>query len=399
MKKKVFCIITADISLKHICDRNHELFNIIKKKFHEFYIIRVNRIMIFQKNLIKKEKFLKVKIPNNFKIININDEIDLFNFCKDKDIVAINEIGKDPRFFKIYYLLKKYSIKQILITNFGHFGRSTGLSLEFKNWYKPTHLFHKGSYYIFRILTILNIFPKIEILFESDKKIVQAIKNRISTKFENLFPFINIIYFKKTILINSRSFNLYKKYKKRICNKNTIVYGDTPFFSRDRVSVEYGVTKTKEKKFYKNLNFFLKNLSKLLNYKVIICTKPGYLYKNKFSNNFKISTKRTLEEIPNCGLFVFSASSTVLDAVVLGKKIINIKSHYLGNYINNHGNRYCKKLGISSINIDENFRLKKKDIKHNIIKYKKYISEKLISDKDNDPNKKIIDIVKKNFKF
>ena len=42
---------------------------------------------------------------------------------------------------------------------------------------------------------------------------------------------------------------------------------------------------------------------------------------------------------------------------------------------------------------------KKKDIKHDIIKYKKYINEKLISDKNNDPNKKIIDIVKKNFKF
>tara|TARA_Y100001970_G_C14259681_1_gene878903 strand:- start:6857 stop:7924 length:1068 start_codon:yes stop_codon:yes gene_type:complete len=355
--------------------------------------------MLFQKNLIKKEKFIKIKIPNNFKIINIYDEIDLFNFCKDKDVVAINEIGKDPRFFKIYYLLKKYSIKQILITNFGHFGRSTGLSLKFKNWYKPSHLFHKGSYYIFRILTILNIFPKIEILFESDKKIIKAIKNGISAKLENLFSFIKIIYFKKTVLINSRSFYHYKKYRKRICNKSTIVYGDTPFFSRDRISVEYGVSRIKEKNYYKNLNFFLKNLSNLLNYKVVICTKPGYSYKNKFSRNFKISTKRTVEEIPSCGLFVFSASSTVLEAVVFGKKIINIKSNYLGNFINNHGNQYSKKLGISSINIDENFRLKKKDIKFNTIKYKKFIREKLITDKNNDPNKKIIDIVKKNFKF
>ena len=70
----------------------------------------------------------------------------------------------------------------------------------------------KGFYYLFRILTILNIFPKIDLLFESNTEIVHALNNGISRKFEKLFPYFKISYFRK-IEIDHNSFYGFKKSK------------------------------------------------------------------------------------------------------------------------------------------------------------------------------------------
>tara|TARA_B100000579_G_C22838332_1_gene860054 strand:+ start:434 stop:1627 length:1194 start_codon:yes stop_codon:yes gene_type:complete len=397
MKKKIFCIITVDNYLNSILKRNLEIFDKINKNFEKFYIVRLNNLLLFKKNPIKNEK-VKLKVPKNFEVKILNNIFEFNNFFNDKDAVCINEIGKDPRYYKIYYLLKKYNLKQILITNFGHVGQATGLDFNLKYWYKPSNLFIKGTYYLFRILNILNIFPKIEILFESDKNIIKAIKNGLSCKFERTFPFFKIAYFRNIQLVNSSSFALYNKYKKNKI-KNKIVFADSYYFSKDRLLVDFDANKKNEKIYLKKLNLFLEKLSKITGYKVIICPHPKYKVGKKFSSNFHISRRRTIEEISECKIFIFTASSTVLDALLLKKKMININSKYLGDYFNNYGTKYVKKLNILSVNIDKEFSLKLSDLKYSLKYYEKYIKEKLIPDGRNEPTLKIINTVKKHFKF
>ncbi|MDA7713967.1 hypothetical protein N8824_01505, partial [Candidatus Pelagibacter sp.] len=92
-------------------------------------------------------------------------------------------------------------------------------------------------------------------------------------------------------------------------------------------------------------------------------------------------------------------SSTVLDAVLLKKKIINVNSNYSGHYFKYHGDKFVKSLGLISVNIDKKFNLKKKSLNYEPNKYKIFIKQRLIPDKDLDPNLKIINTIKKHFNF
>ena len=84
-----------------------------------------------------------------------------------------------------------------MISNLGNFGNKTNPEFHLSNVFAFSHYYQKGFYYIFRILTILNLFPKIDLLFESNVKVIKAHNNGLSRKFERLFPFFKISYFRK----------------------------------------------------------------------------------------------------------------------------------------------------------------------------------------------------------
>ena len=64
-----------------------------------------------------------------------------------------------------------------MISNF-NFGNKTKMEFIFRsNVFAFSHYYQKGFYYIFRILTILNLFPKIDLLFESNVKVIKAHNN------------------------------------------------------------------------------------------------------------------------------------------------------------------------------------------------------------------------------
>ena len=46
--------------------------------------------------------------------------------------------------------------------------------------------------------------------------------------------------------------------------------------------------------------------------------------------------------IPESEIIIFSVSSAILNAVIYKKKIININSKHLGDYLNNFNNKYVK---------------------------------------------------------
>ena len=104
----------------------------------------------------------------------------------------------------------------MLILNLGNFGNKQTVDWNMKFFFKAyKHFFDKGFYYLFRILTIINIFPKIDLLFHSDTEIIKALNNGISRKFENLFPFFKISFFRKIEKVNSVFFDYYAEDKKK----------------------------------------------------------------------------------------------------------------------------------------------------------------------------------------
>ena len=91
--------------------------------------------------------------------------------------------------------------------NLGNFGNKQTPNFNLNYLFAFKHYYEKGFYYLFRILTIFNIFPKIDLLFESNQKVIEAHKKGISRKFEGLFPFFKISYFRKIEKINSIFFS------------------------------------------------------------------------------------------------------------------------------------------------------------------------------------------------
>ena len=398
MKEKSFGIIIAERDYKSFVNQNNILIEDLSKNFKKIYVINVLNLKLRQKKTtIKGQKYF----PINFIDIQMNNSEQFINFFKNKNFTALQILSKNPDYFKIYYLIKKVKIKNIMIMNLGNFGNKQTIEWSNLRTFKISkHLYDKGFYYIFRILTILKVFPKIDLLFESNSKNIKALNNGFSRKLENYLPFLEIAYFRKIVKVNSVYFQYLKK-KKRKKKNNHIIFVDTPLNHPDRVKRERAATSEEIKTFYKKLNKILKYLSSKFNKKIIICPHPTNTEEVKYLKDFKISNKNTFEEILNCEIAVFTLSSAILSAVVYNKKIINLESKFLGNYLSNFKDKYVNSLKLFSINLDNEIHLTKSDLikkmNNSISNYKKFIKSRLITDGNQDPNQKIIKIIKKEF--
>lgn len=396
-KEKIFGIITAIDDYKGLFNQNKELFQQFSKDFKEFYVINLSNLKLRNKGHKIKNKKL---FPKNYKFIDFYSSSDFIKFFDDKRMVAIQYLDKNPDFFKIFFLLKKVNIINIRISYLGDFGNKINPNFNLKNIFAFKHYYQKGFYYLFRILTIINLFPKIDLLFESNLSLIKAHNNGLSRKFERLFPYFKISYFRKILKINSFFYNQISRKKPiKKSGKKYILFIDVPIDHGDRVIREGEVKPEIKKKYYQNLNFFLKKISQIFKYKIIIGAHPSSKITFKYLSNFKISKKRTVDLISDCEIAIVTHSSLISSAVILNKNIISIRSKYLGKYLSNLTEKYKNSLGLISLNIDKNLEIKKSTIinKMNLSKkkYQKYLKTRIISDGKNKPFEKISRTIKK----
>ncbi len=400
MKKTIMSLITANENVDKFYLSNKILIDQLLKKFTNIYILNLYNLKIFTK---KESIKCNTNLPKEIKIINFKNSDELKKFSTQYKIISISFIGKNLTDFKIQYFLKKINIKLIMIMYFSQIGNKMTIDVSIKNAVVARkHYFNKGFYHLFRILTILNIFPKIDLLFESNLEIINFIKNSRSKKIEKYLPFLKISYFKEVLPVNSiyfDSINILKQ-KKMPENKH-IVYIDTHFDHADRTSREGEVNQINQEIFYNYLKIFLQKISKIYQKPIIIAKHPANKSNNKFYDFFEISKIPTNEAIFDSELTVFTVSSAILNAVFLKKKIINISSMLLGGYLQNMNRQYVKSLGLVSFDIDKDISLEKKlldsELKKSVENYDQYINNKLILDGNNSPSKKISDIINERF--
>ena len=400
MKKKIISLIVAQENIENIYTSNKIFIDELLKKFTEVYILNLYNLKIFTtKNLV----IIPKNLPEKIKIINFKDSDEFKKFNINHEVISILIIGKNPGYFKIHRLLKKLNIKLIMIMNLSQIGNKLSADIKFKYLFKSyRNYFDKGFYHLFRILTVLNIFPKIDLLFESNTDVINYIKNSRGNRIEKLFPFLKITYYREVIPVNSIYFDSTKILKKnKIPENNYITYIDTHFDHPDRTSREGEVKKDDQDTFYNNLEIFLKNISAIYKKKVIITKHPNNKSFHNFYQSFEISKIPTHEAIFESEIAIFSVSSAILNAVILKKKIIHINSKLLGDYMQNMGNQYVKLLGLVSHNIDTNIELEKESLEINLNKsiknYDEYINKKLIIDGENKSLKKITETIYEKF--
>jgi len=401
MKEKVMGIIVALDDYKNFSIQNEGILKELSKKFEKIFIINVINLKIGKKvtDIINQDY-----LPKNCICKNFNTGKEFLQFFNNIELVAIQFLSKSLEYFRIHYLLKKSNTKNIMVMNLGNFGNQQTIEWNIKYLFSAyKHYYEKGFYYLFRILTIFNIFPKIDLLFECNKDTIKAHNSGISRKFENFFPFFKISYFRKIENINSVFFDHFIENKDRLLkeNRNIILYIDTPLNHPDRILREGKIRNEIIEKYYKNLNNFLKHLSKLLDMEVVVCLHPKNKSIKNFFTSFTISNEPTIDMIPSSEIIVYSLSSVVLNAVMYKKKIINIKSNFLGDYLNKINTKYADALELLSHDINHEFLLSKEDclkkMSYSKLKYDDFIKKRLQSDGNKISRIKIVEKIKENF--
>lgn len=397
-KKIEFGILTCSSDYEQSLNLNKEIYTKIQKEFGNFCILNLSNLKLF-----KKKDFLKTPnyISSNIKIYKPRDAQELKAIFKKKKLIAFNNLGKSFSFFKIYFYLKKINLKQILLMNIGYLENKTSLDLNNSSFFLSSALFFlrkKISYFIFRILTILEIFPKIDIYFESKKNTVKAVKSGLSSRIEKILPFTKLAYFRKVYSINSRAYDVIKN--NNVSNKY-LCFVDSNFNALDRVLREGKINNKDKKLYYFYLKQLFLELQKIFKKKMVICVHPKNNDKFFFSyfKQFIIKKYETSKIITKSSLVLFHDSSAITDAILQKKNIISLNSELLGNYLNNSTKLYSKILGSHSIELDKNYELNKIELikKLNISKKKmsRYAKNNLKSDGDRLGKDKIIDIIKK----
>ena len=369
-----------------IDERRIRIINYLKKitkKKEKIYLIDLTSFYLgkVQSNKIK----IKDKKIIYFKPKKINE---LKSFTKNKIIFGI---GPDIPQFKDYlsFLILKYcSIKLIIINFYGYY-----LSENNKNRNISEKFFYfkriKVYYFLNRVLTILNIFPKIEHYFESSQLRINILNKSFSKKFDNFFPFIKISLFKNIHRINSIYYDEILQDKKYKISEKKIVLIDSGPGHRDTyyksnksniINDEFIIN------YYDKVFKFLKYLNKKLNLKIIFCKHPKTYYPKKIfiKKNFLSFNFKADKEIFFSKYVIFTGGSSMFNkAIILKKRVIALVSKQTPKF----GLRLMLNLNsifkIKFVNIDvfakKPYHL---NLKYNEKKYNKFISNNLISSKE-----------------
>tara|TARA_B100000989_G_scaffold299020_1_gene292032 strand:- start:2461 stop:3678 length:1218 start_codon:yes stop_codon:yes gene_type:complete len=402
-KSKNLAIVVALKDFKNLANQNKSLFNELSENFEIIYVMNFVNLKFLTKKIIKFENMNL--LPKNFKIINFKDSGEVKKFSENKELTTIHFLGKSIEYFRIYFLLKKINSNNIMIFNIGNFGTNNTIEWNLKHIHKAyRHYYDKGFYYIFRILTIINLFPKIDLLFECNLNIIKNINNGFSSKIEKFFPLLKISYFRNIEKINSVTCDYFIEntdYKKLNSKDDYILFIDMPIDHTDRIKREGVVKKEVVDKYYQNLISFLSKISQLFGKKIIIALHPKQKSKASIFNKFEIANESTLRLIPQADIVIFSLSSAILNAVIFKKKIINIRSKCLGDFMTRTGNKYTNTLKILSIDIDKNLTMSKEDclkkMSDALENYDNLIKTQICIDDRNISRKKIVKKIKQYF--
>ena len=412
MKKKYISIITdfSELEESHLHHWSF-FYERLSKQFDQIFLINSLNIRLFPKlaQKINSEKLNykvddKIKrLPKNFSLFDPKNENDFSNFLENKEILVINNFGKHFWSLKIYYLLKKYKIKQVQISNFGVFagsGRIFKLN-NFKNIYRAFLFFFFQTFFnkFTVILSNVGLVPKLEIRFLSNKDHLTNIQKNNLKKF--LFN-KGFLFTKDIRLVNSRSYDI-SIVKKLNISEDYIDHLDASINYKEEVELRGKWDQNKINDHYYNLNKFLTKLSKVYKKEVKICVHPLYDLKEhqSYFQHFEVLKHVTREYIYKSFIVTCFDSSAITDAILLKKKIIGLTSSFMSENEILHSSNYPKKVGYLQLNTINDFKfdpinlLEKMEKK--IENYDDFISRYHCFNKDKIGSDEIIRILKEKF--
>ena len=402
--KKYLALIFSDISLNKMLTVNSFLINQLCENFEKIYFINVYKLKIFTNWPFYEKEFSyevdnKFKVPNNIEIFIPKTTKDFEDFMIGKELIAINTIGRMLSDLKINFLLGRHPIKHVQIHNIGFHNTS---SKWINNNFWKNLAFKLNKYYAHKLYVLLSNFglvPKIQIRFTSNSEIIGIINKSFVKK---ILFYLKLFYVKELVLINSRSFDTFKKNKIET-SEHKIVLMDFPLSHAELIAYQGNIDKKNIEKHYYYLNKLTNNLSNMYNKEVVVCIHPNdnLEIKKKYFPNLEVVQYQTKENVYNAFLVLFIESSAIVDAIFLKKRILSLVSNFTGENVINHGSVWVKKAGLLSINIENEIKIDKNELSSKLDdvkkKYSNYIKSYLAPDGNNIGCEKIIKTLKERF--
>ena len=368
MKKKVLAYTCSSNDLMKDFLLYENFWSEVNKKFKKFYFINLINL-IDQRKLNTNKKHIEKKFPKNLIIFTPKTYAELEIFLSKNEIITFISLGRDLKYFRLLYILKKYKCKILINLYIGYTGQNNNFFIEKHNlftnfyYYLKFIIFKKIIWIFFRFFVLINIFPRIEILFEGSKKNINIYKNYLSNVIKKKIPLINISYIKEIIHVNFRSYETLKNQIPKLESKY-IVFLDSGFDHGDAIVSQGPRDEESRKKYYNYLEKFLLRISALYEGEIIICLHPKTDEKivRRYIKKMKIIKNKSSYFITKAKVVLFHDSSIILDAIFLKKKIINLTSPLMGKYYEQSNKKYKKFIKIPSINIEKYKTIKKKEI-------------------------------------
>ena len=350
-KETVFCIMFGFEYFEHVLTQKKFLIKKISQSFEKFYLINSTKLEIGKETFSSNIDYFKKKIPSNCEIIDPNDSEEFINFSKDKNLIIYCNVGRLWRFFRIHYLLKKINAKLIYIHEIGMLNSAITAS---KKAYLVRIFYHELPHKIVILLSILNIFPKIDLRFLSNKELYKKAINNFFYKISKKFKYINFFYTKNFELINSISYDQFKSNEIKVSEEKIVVV-DTNINHHDALKEGWGVNHETFEKCYKDLEIYLKMLSNKFKKPVVVCVHPT-ADMNRIKNllrDFEVVKFQTKENIYKSFIVLFYNSAAIVDAFLLKKRIIVIENKRMGKNWVKLVNLYAHKIGLSKIDLQK----------------------------------------------
>ena len=362
-----------------------DLYNYLGKKYKKFYFINCHSI--YNKNKLQIDySFYKKK---NIIFFNPKNVSELKKFLNKNKIFLINNLSFKFQHFFFHFLVSKQNIFQISIGNMAIFSNYKTENWDHVNFLtKIGFLFRKKfQKFLYRILIILRIINQIDILYVARK---------------DLYKRYNLAYNKKSLLlkkyknveITSVRLPFFSKTKKPL-NKY-ITFIDSNILHPDMLRRGYLIDNTKVKEYFIFLKNYLTNLRKIFKKEIIICLHPSssHLLYKRHLGSFKMHKYKTDKYILDSFLLLFHGSSSIFNAIILKKNIINLKSDIMGPFRDARRYFYLKRIRLVEHNIEKNIKIEKKtltdELKRNIKSYEKFIKNLYYTKENSLPIEQII---------
>jgi hypothetical protein len=368
---------------KYLLQKN--LYNYLGKKYKKFYFINCYNINNKKKLQIDYSFYRK----KNIIFFNPKNTSELKKFLSKNKIFLINNLSFKFEHFFFHFLVSKQNIFQISIDNMPIFSNYKTENWDHVNFStKIGFLFRKKfQKLIYRIFIILRIINQIDILYVARK---------------DLYKRYNLAYNKKSLLLKKyknveiTSVRLPFFSKKKEPSNKYITFIDSNILHPDMLRRGHLIDNTKVKKYFIFLKNYLTKLRRLFKKEIIICLHPSSshaLYK-KHLNSFRMYKYKTDKYILESILLLFHGSSSIFNAIILKKKIINLKSDIMGPFRNARRSFYLKRIRLVEHDIEKNIKIKKKNLitklERNIKSYKKFITNYYYTKENSLPIEQII---------
>lgn len=352
----------------------------LAKILGEINLINVSQI------IKKKKKIDPLTINKDLIVHHPNNISELKDILVKKKFTLMYCITLSREYFFINFLINRLKNKIFIISNLGY--NPENFNYEERTFFQKIKIFFniRFNYYIMRILVLFNILPNIDYFFESSSYVINSINGGLSKKIQKKISWLNFSLYKNLIKINSKHHDNLFNNRFEVSEEYIVFVDGFIFDHKDRIMRDGKINIVDRKKYFKDVNNLLSNLQTMYEKKIIVCLHPAnnIALKNKDYGNFECVKYQTEKFISKAFIVLYHEGSSVIQAILEKKNIINLHGNYLGTYINKRCELYAKLLDIKRYDL-ENYKLDDKesliqDLNASKPNYEKYIRENIITD-------------------